>query len=165
MQFDTKREVLTDEYYIYVAKDLIHNDFVSEVYLKCPHGIRHIIIREKFMGSINRLIKTAKTGYFSRRPYLLAQACDGSIGAPVYALFIQFCVDNDLSYAGLYTRAYNEPFGSAEWDIQFGEWQGVAYPSEWDREACLGLLKSLTDINNHALVECLEAVMSKSGFL
>jgi hypothetical protein len=99
---------------------------------------------------------------FSKRPYELAQACDGTIDACVYGLLILFCRAHHLDLQQLMEEAYpnREPFTveAQEADLQRALAQGIAIPQHWDSNAFAGLLDSLTAINNHSLVDCLTSL-------
>ena len=43
------------------------------------------------------------------------------------------------------------------------DWQGVAYPSQWDAEATTGLLESLHAVNYHSLAGIVSDRLEKGG--
>jgi hypothetical protein len=79
-----------------------------------------------------------------------------------HALFYRFCQSRELDATELHRQAYFEKDGSKyheqnyEVILELADWQGVAYPAEWDTQAYLGLVKSLLGINNRSLVAVLE---------
>jgi len=98
---------------------------------------------------------------FSPRPYVLGQACDGTIDSPVFALFYSFCKAKGLNPNELYKKAYGEE--QIDWSriIKEAKIQGVKYPKRWSKKEYEGLSKSLTEINNHLLVNILDEVQSE----
>lgn len=88
-----------------------------------------------------------------QRPYVLAQVCDGSIPTPVFALYVDFCKRHQLDAQALYDEAYPDVGGRLEPDAitTFAHWQGVRIPHTWTAACYTGLLKSLTEVNNHML--------------
>jgi len=100
---------------------------------------------------------------FSKRPYKLAQSCDGTIDDCVHALFIDFCHKLDLDAQELYYRAYPESEKDNCYDLEAqiniitrANKEGVEYPEIWNEQAFKGLVESLTEINNHSLVGVIE---------
>jgi hypothetical protein len=140
-----------------------------DLYLwRCPYGKREVIFegRVKCPGSIKYLVwrykkgvllHTAKTdllehGCFSPRPYQLGQACEGSITGCALALFVRFCRDCGHCAEALLRAAYpDENRGNLNDIVAFADWQGVAYPAQWDERAKAGLLESLHAVNYHSL--------------
>jgi hypothetical protein len=95
---------------------------------------------------------------FSKRPYTLGQACDGTIDICVHALFISYCRAKGYDPETLFTTAYeNETYSPdlALSTLKEAEKEGVKYPKEWGPKEFDGLLESLTQINNHSLVSVL----------
>ena len=130
-----------------------HNEVVFEGYAKCPGGIKHLVWRYERGVSLH----TAKAdlfehGYFSPRPYQLAQACDGSVTGCALALFARFCGDNGHDAEALLHAAYpNEKRHDLNDTVAFADWQGVAHPAKWDERAKSGLFESLHAVNYHSL--------------
>ena len=100
---------------------------------------------------------------FSKRPYTLGQSCDGTIDNCVHALFIDFCRQLDLDPEEIYYEAYPEAKKESSYDLENqtnttdkANKEGVEYPKVWNKQAYLGLLESLTEINNHSLVSVIE---------
>jgi hypothetical protein len=129
------------------------NEVVFEGRAKCLGGIKYLVWRYENGVSLN----TAKAdllehGCFSPRPYQLGQACDGSITACALALFVRFCRDCGHDDEALMRTAYpNEKRGDLNEIVEFADWQGVAYPAQWDEQAKAGLLGSLHAVNYHSL--------------
>ncbi|WP_415906998.1 hypothetical protein [Oleiharenicola sp. Vm1] len=96
-------------------------------------------------------------GHVSPRPYQLGQACDGTIGAPVWTAFHAACVSLGCDPTAIYKDAYpKEGPNPIDWTelAKLAEWQGgVALPASWDEDARVGLCQSLHNINAHYLVE------------
>jgi hypothetical protein len=128
------------------------NEVVFEGYIKVKNGLKHLVSRYERISILDAFSEVAEHGFFSPRPYLLGQSCDGSINACALALFARFCRDEGHSIELLYRQAYPED-KQPDWPelIRFAEWQEVAYPQKWDAEAVAGLLTSLHEINYHSL--------------
>jgi len=95
---------------------------------------------------------------FSKRPYTLGQACDGTIDVCVHALFISYCRAKGYNPETLFTTAYKNEIYSPDRvhsTLKEAEKEGVRYPKEWGAKEFDGLLESLTQINNHSLVSVL----------
>ena len=65
-----------EKYDIWVGKDLEDYPYLCDAYLKVQGGIRHLIQRYKEY-QIKEIKKDLKKGYFSIRPYVLAQPSKG----------------------------------------------------------------------------------------
>lgn len=139
-----------------IFQDIRNNDYVYEVFLKVKKGVKHTVIRNKKLFTEKDILKYLEMQtYISKRPYKLAQSCDGSIGSPVMSLFFDYCKKNALNPSELYSKAYpNETLSKEDIEETFklGIWQGVEFPNEWREKEFKGLLQSLTNINNHSLV-------------
>ena len=118
--------------------------------------VRGGIVEELYIDG-QRVLRT-----FSKRPYTLGQACDGTIDVCVLALFISYCQTKGLDPQKLYHEAYSDVeqdyFNKTQQEnwIMEAKQQGVIYPKCWGRTAYDGLLESLTEINNHSLRSGLE---------
>lgn len=129
------------------------DEVVFEGYIKCPGGIKFLVWRYE----IGVALATAKAdlvehGYFSPRPYQLAQACDGTVTSCALALFARFCRDCGHDANALMRAAYpNEKRHDLDDTVAFADWQVVAYPAQWDEAAKAGLLESLHAVNYHSL--------------
>lgn len=127
---------------------------LSKKIFKTAHGIRQVLFEDG--------ISIMSTD--SARPYKLGQSCDGTIDDCVHALFIKYCLSRGLDPAAIYGEAYGEREPGAvkiyREDIpvvlEAAEFQGVAYPLSWGPEEFAGLIESLTEINNHSLVQVVE---------
>lgn len=153
----------TKEHWETVMFDKKTNQYVCEVYLKTNGGIIYYFNRYSEF-SLNTLLDDAINGQYSPRPYQLAQPCDGTITAPVLALYYSYCKAKGYDPQLLHDKAY--PLDKAEplnFDdiILFARWQGVNIPVKWNSENSLKLLDSLTEINYHALVDILFETMSE----
>lgn len=97
---------------------------------------------------------------FSQRPYVLGQACDGTIENCVFALFYDYCEAKGLHPAALYRDAYPEQEPNTESErratTRLALAEGVCFPHLWDAKAFESLLESLREINNHSLASVLE---------
>jgi len=133
-------------------------DFVFEAFLKMTRGgvqgVKHTIQRYNRRLTMDQIREVvSEHGVFSPRPYRLAQRCDGSIEAPVFALLADFCRCAGIDIVALHHQSYPDedhsdldPEGIAH-TIAFAEWQGVAYPDKWDEAAFDGLYESLGEVN------------------
>ena len=103
---------------------------------------------------------------FSPRPYVLGQACDGSISNCVSALFFDCCEANGLEAAAIQMEAYPDETPPASEEraliIRRGMSEGVSFPLNWDVAANRGLIESLRAINNHCLAALLESKVAVS---
>ncbi len=151
----------TERFDIWIGKQN-HADppFVAEVFIKIERGVKHLVHRYDSADVKRAMTDARRHGHTSRRPYALAQACDGSIASPVMALFAHLCEARGLDPVALYALAYpDEPAPVFEEVTALAVWQGVAYPRTWDEGAIDGLLVSLTAINTHSLVSALKEAL------
>jgi len=154
--FDEIADIETKDFRIWVGKDRRHSNddysYLADGFLKVEGGVRHLVMRYS-RYDLAQVMKDLGEAYLSPRPYVLGQACDGSIGDCVHALFFDFCSKKGIDPVAMYRMAYPE-----EEPIDYGEvrkvaeWEGVKYPKRWDKKAFAGLIESLTEINNHSLV-------------
>ena len=132
---------------------------------KVKGGIKHLVYWYKALDIKKIKADIGKYGNFSERPYRLAQACDGSIDEPVFALYLDFCRAKRIDAKKLYKKAYPESkqqdYGET---LKHAKWEGVEYPEKWDKTAYEGLIESLTEINNHSLVGELCELENTFGF-
>lgn len=129
-----------------------HNEVVFEGFVKCDGGVRHLVHRYGTVALHQAALDALQYGTFSPRPYQLAQACDGSITECALSLFVRWCRATNRCPDSLYRQAY-EREQTPCWNeiVAAGEWQGVAYPAEWNEGSKAGLLASLHEINYHSL--------------
>lgn len=129
-----------------------NNEIVFEGFAKCEVGVHHLVHRYAKVTLHEAALDTLEYGTFSPRPYQLAQACDGSITECGMALFVRWCRDTNRCCDTLYRQAYPRE-RTPRWNeiITAAEWQGVAYPAEWNEQSKAGLLTSLHEINYHSL--------------
>jgi hypothetical protein len=120
-----------------------------------------LIVSKRKRGVIQRMYLHGELiqETFSKRPYRLGQASDGTIDACVYGLLILYCRDCHLDLQELVATAYPDresfPWNEQEAILERALAQGIVIPKQWDSKAFTGLLDSLTEINNHALVALL----------
>jgi len=128
------------------------NEVVFDGFSKCDGGLRHLVHRYVRTDLNLAMLDVDTYGHFSPRPYQLGQACDGSITECALALFVSFCRERGFSPDELHRAAYPKEELPA-WDdvLSAADWQGVAYPKQWDEKAKSGLLESLHEINCHSL--------------
>lgn len=121
--------------------------------IKVKGGIKQVQYWYKSSPTNEQVLKDTKEhGVFSKRPYVLAQGCDGTIDRPVHALFFNFCTTLNLNAKDLFYRAYPDREQRDYEEDQFlGEWEGVTYPKKWDRKTYDGLIDSLDAINYRSL--------------
>lgn len=141
----------------WMAHDEHRQEWLVEVVVRRPTGILHLIHRYPGGRPTRRVLyrDACRHGNFSPRPYQLAQACDGSIGSCVLALFSAFCEARRLDPITLLQRAYpDEPAYTAQDFVEIrcqADWERTSYPTRWDAAAIAGLLESLHAINYHSL--------------
>jgi hypothetical protein len=130
-------------------------------FVKVAGGVKYLVGQYKFRSSDDALNEIHRSGIFSARPYQLGQACDGSITVCVLALFYRFCQEQGHLPNALIRAAFPKQDMLPDWTdiITSAQWQGVAYPKKWDSEANAGLLKSLHEINYHALAALVSDLM------
>jgi hypothetical protein len=133
-------------------------EVVFEGFVKVEGGIKHLVNRYKEISVTHAFSDTLQYGFFSERPYQLAQSCDGSITECALALFLHFCGATGKSPDKLYQRAYPERGALPCWsEIQImADWQSVAYPKQWGANEKAGLLESLHEVNYHSLAEVVQ---------
>jgi hypothetical protein len=143
--------------------DPMQTEFVG--FVKVSGGIKHLVNQYKRINSLDALKETHECGFFSPRPYQLGQACDGSITACVLALFYRFCQERGHFPNTLLKAAYPKQNLQPGWAhiIASADWQGVAYPKQWDANAMAGLLKSLREINYSSLVGVVSDLIEKEA--
>ena len=157
--FDEIADIETKDFRIWVGKDRRSSNgdypYLADGLLKAEGGVRHLVMRYR-RYDLAQVMKDLNEGHFSPRPYVLGQACDGSIDDCVHALFFNFCSRKGIDPVAMYMMAYpenNTPnYGEV---LKPAEWEGVKYPKRWDKKAFAGLIESLTEINNHSLVDVL----------
>lgn len=150
------------------ADDTGNHQWVTEAWVKQAGGLKHQVMRWHKRPRITEIhIECTGKGFFSKRPYRLAQACDGSITAPVVALYADWCHARSLNAASLMRKAYG---ADEDWSADDfararaqAEWEGTAFPQRWDKRAVRGLLESLHEINYHQLAERVEAHSGSGG--
>ena len=142
-----------------------HGHLILEGFVKTGDALKHLVL-----GVENSCLKAAvglvlRYGRRVKRPYRLGGACDGSIDAPVMALFLDFCARHGLDAAVLYARAYpdDRPLEQGA-SADFARWQGVLIPYAWTAACFAGLLESLTEINNHTLRGVLDEAAEGATF-
>ncbi|MHB1546121.1 MAG: hypothetical protein ACYCSB_01275 [bacterium] len=152
---DAITEIFSDEFYVWIGEDDRRDlhEYVVIGFKKVKGGVKHLVYRYKDLNIEKIKTDIAEYGNFSKRPYSLAQACDGSIDCAVAALYYSFCKAKNINAAELYKKAYpdGEPPDYKE-VCKYADWEGVEYPEKWDKGAYEGLIESLTEVNNHSLV-------------
>lgn len=149
---------------LWLGQDKRNCDWVYEVTVKVPGGVRHVVNRVKRRPTKAACVKCALAhGVLSARPYQPGQACVGSIGAAALTLYFALCDAHGIDSLALLRRAYPE---EDDWNetsraktIARGSWEGVAVPETWDEAAIAGVLDSLTEINYHSLRSTLEDLL------
>jgi hypothetical protein len=141
----------------WIAHDENRQEWLAEVIVRRPTGILHLVHRYPGNRPARRVLyhDACRHGHFSSRPYQLAQACDGSIGSCVLALFCVFCEARQFDPIALLQRAYPDesPYTAQDFVLtrRQADWERTAYPARWDPTAIAGLLESLHEINYHSL--------------
>ncbi len=142
------------------------NEIVFEGFVKVDGGVKHLTFRYESVSVLGAFADTLEHGIFSPRPYQLGQACDGSITECALALFARFCRELGHSATTLHRDAYpDENRRRPNWPelTAAADWQGVAYPSQWDAGATAGLLESLHAVNYHSLAGVVSHRLEKAG--
>lgn len=125
-----------------------YGNLVLEGFVKTGDALKYLVWQVDDRDLTNTVGLTLRYGRVVRRPYVLGQACDGSISAPVMALYLDFCIRHGLDAQALYAEAYPEAEMLEEDAITaFAHWQGVRLPHTWTAACFSGLLESLTEIN------------------
>jgi alpha-N-acetylglucosamine transferase len=134
---------------------------VVEVWVKTGNGIRYAIQRIEPVanpaGNVKEWVdKTRKFGLESYRPYTPGQHCDGTISSCVTALFTDLCRHRNINPIQVWNTAYPDEkpkMNKKELEATkaFADWQGVAYPKEWDAVQVELMLESLHNINYQQL--------------
>lgn len=135
--------------------------WVTEAYLRVDGGIRHQVMRWYKRPRVSEIIAECRnTTFVSPRPYVLGQACDGSIGYAVIALYADFCRARNLDPQCLMHRAYSDEGRSDPKTYtvarQYADWETTTFPKPWDAPAVNGLIESLHEINYHQLATQVE---------
>lgn len=143
---------------------------VGDVLTKAPPSgagrtLKYLVCQVENTSLTDAVSLTLQHGQVVPRPYVLGQACDGSIGAPVMALYLDFCTRHGLDAQALCAEAYPEAAPLAGDTITtFAHWQGVSIPHTWTAACFSGLLESLTEINCSTLRGILEDVAERVSF-
>jgi hypothetical protein len=153
----------------WIAHDDNRQEWLAEVIIRRPSGILYFVHRyageRPARGTLYR--DARRHGHFSSRPYQLAQACDGSIGSCVLALFSAFCQARQFDPIALLQLAYpDEPAYAAQDFVRIrrqADWEHTAYPIRWDPLAIAGLLESLHEINYHSLAGVVDDLRGEGG--
>ena len=142
-----------------------YGNLVLDGFVKDGEVLKHLVWQVESTDPQAALDLTMKYGRVISRPYLLGQRCDGSIDAPVMALYLDFCSRHNLNAQALYERAYPGERALESGDtLAFAKWQGVQLPHTWTAACFEGLLTSLTQINTHMLQSVLAEAASKVAF-
>ena len=105
--FDRHHERLIHNMSFTIMRDTRNNQWVTEAWCLVDGGLRHQVMRWHTRPRVTEIrTECSGTGFFSKRPYTLGQACDGSISAPVIALYADFCKARGLDAVALLQRAY-----------------------------------------------------------
>ena len=136
-------------------------NMVVEVWAKIKEGVRYSIQRHELVANPADRVKewvskTRKFGLESCRPYCPGQACDGTISSCVIALFIDLCKQRNVSPVKIWNTAYPDErprLSKKELKLrkEFADWQGVAYPRQWDTVQVELMIESLHNANYHQL--------------
>ena len=142
-----------------------HETLIMEGFVKLGGALKYLVRQVDDNDLTKAVSLTLQHGRVAPRPYVLGQACDGSISAPVMALYLDFCTRHGLDAQALYAQAYPEA-GLLEQDaiIASARWQGVSLPHTWTSACFSGLLESLTEINRSTLPDILEDVAESVSF-
>lgn len=129
-----------------------HGHLILEGFVKTGGTLKHLVLGvedSRLDAAVDLVLRYGKR---VKRPYRLGGACDGSIDAPVMALFLDFCTRHGLDADVLHALAYpDDPPPEQGAITDFARWQGVFVPHTWTAACFSGLLASLTEINCHTL--------------
>ena len=159
--FDRSHERTIDDTHFVLMRDTRNQQWVSEAWVRATAGLRHQVMRWHKRPRITEIrAECVGAGFFTKRPYVLGQACDGSIDAPVMALYADFCRARKLDPIKLLQLAYDDESDCTLESFAvmrlLADWQGTVFPKRWDSRAIAGLLTSLHAINYHQLTELVE---------
>ena len=73
-----------------------YGNLVLEGFTKDGETLKHLVWQVESTDLVTALDLVLRYGRVVKRPYLLGQGCDGSIDAPVMALYLDFCTRHDL---------------------------------------------------------------------
>jgi hypothetical protein len=146
---------------IWLAHDDRRGEWITEVIVRQREGIRHLVNRYAGARPTFQTLRqdARRHGVVSPRPYQLGQFCDGSITTCVVALFENFCRARQLDAMALLHQAYpDRVYTLKDLDAtrRHADWEGTAYPAQWDRTAIDGLLESLNAVNYRSLRDIVE---------
>lgn len=153
---------------IWLAHDDRRGEWVAEVMLREPAGIRYLVHRYSGTQPSWRTLRSdaRRHGKLSPRPYQLGQACDGSITTCVLALYDNFCRSRNLDAIALVHQAYDDVvYTKHKFDAirRAADWERTAYPAQWNLTAIQGLLQSLHEVNYHSLATVVEEITDGTG--
>ena len=142
-----------------------YGNLILEGFVKTGETLKHLVWQVDDSNLTNAVDLILRYGRVVRRPYVLGQACDGSISAPVMALYLDFCTRHGLDAQALYAAAYPEAELLEENAIDTSaKWQGVRLPHTWTAACFSGLLESLTEINCSTLRSILDDAATGISF-
>ena len=164
MRFTEVAHYKRDEHDLWVGRRP-DGSLLLEGFLKDGETLKHLVWTVDDTKLATAVDLTRRYGRVISRPYLLGGACDGSISAPVFALYLDFCARHGLDAQALYDEAYPGEGTLEPGAINtFAHWQGVRIPHIWTAACYEGLLKSLTEINNHMLRSVLAEAAEHTSF-
>ncbi len=134
-----------------------HGNLVLEGFVKSGDTLKHLVwqVDDAELSTARDLV--LRYGHTLQRPYRLGGLCDGSITAPVFALYLDFCSRHGLDAQALLSAAYADADElEPEAVATFAHWQGVQIPHTWTEACFANLLTSLDDTNHRSLGEQLE---------
>lgn len=152
-----------------IARDDNRQEWLAEVIVRRRTGILYLVHRYSGDRPPKSVLyrDASRHGHLSLRPYQLGQACDGSIGSCVLALFSAFCEARHLDPIALLQRAYPDESAYTAQDFveirRQADWQRTAYPRRWEGVAIAGLLESLHEINYHSLAGVVDDILGDEG--
>lgn len=164
MRFTEVAHYKSDEHDLWVGRRP-DGSLLLEGFLDDGETLKHLVFTVDDTKLATAVDLTRRYGRVISRPYLLGGACDGSISAPVFALYLDFCARHGLDAQALYAEAYPEDGAlEPESNTTFAHWQGVRIPHIWTAACYKGLLKSLTEVNNHMLRSVLAEAAEHTSF-
>lgn len=153
--------LLDRECYVHITLHPRAKRYFATCYVKRSQGILYTTTSHAIQPPTGEIVdETVRKNCLSKRKYVLGQPPDGSIVAPVFHLFDQYCHAHGLCSLELYQQAYPyQGFTEANRHqaIELAEWQGVEWIYfGWDNHLLQLLFEGLSDAYLHPLRHILE---------
>lgn len=160
----TVYQMLDRECYVHITYHPTAKRYFATCFVKRAQGILYGTTSHVIQPPVGEIVdETVRLNCLSKRKYILGQRPDGSIIAPVFHLFDQYCKTQGLCSLSLYQRTYPHHLFTEEHHMQaieLAEWQGVEWIFySWDTRLYKLLLEALSDAYLHPLRHVLEEKM------